>query len=73
MMEAMGITDFTLPTMYYWVRSGVGITRTLHSFKKDHYLGSGKAADVLKEAGMDAAAQFAALKDYADFMSGSKK
>ena len=72
-MEAMGITDFTLPTMYYWVRSGVGITRTLHSFKKDHYLGSGKAADVLKEAGMDAAAQFAALKDYADFMSGSKK
>ena len=69
----MGMTDFTLPTMYYWVRSGEGITRTLHSFKKGRYLGSGKAADVLKEAGLDAAAQFTAIKDYAGFMAGPQK
>jgi len=72
-MEAMGITDFTLPTMYYWVRSGDGIDRTLHSFKKDRYLGSGKVAEVLKEAGLDAVAQFTAIKNYAAFMAGSKK
>ena len=73
-MEAMGMTDFTLPTMYYWVRSGRGIARTLHSFKSGRYLGSGQAADVLKEAGLDGAAQFTAIKDYADFfMAGSQK
>lgn len=72
-MEAMGITDFTLPTMCYWVASRAGMARTLHPFKKGRYLGSGKAADVLKEAGLDADAQFTAIKDYADFMAGSQK
>ncbi|MFA6434854.1 MAG: hypothetical protein WCW52_09180 [Elusimicrobiales bacterium] len=72
-MEAMGMTDFTLPTMYYWVRSGGGMARTLHSFRKGGYPGGGRAADVFKEAGLDAAAQFAAVKDYAAFMAGSKK
>ena len=72
-MEAMGVTDFTLPTMYYWVRSASGRARTLHSFRNGRYLGSGKAADVLKEAGLDADAQFTAIKDYADLMAGSKK
>ncbi|MBU2574523.1 MAG: hypothetical protein KKH28_10645 [Elusimicrobia bacterium] len=67
-MEAMGITDFTLPTMYYWVRSGEGIARTLHPFKKGRYPGSGRASDVLKDAGLDARAQFDAVKDYAEYM-----
>ena len=71
--EAMGITDFTLPTMYYWIRSGSGVARTLHPFKNGFYPGSGKAADVLKETGLDAATQFTAIKNYADFMAGSKK
>ena len=68
-MEAMGITDFTLPTMYYWVRSREGVAHTLHPFRNGHYLGSGNAASVLEEAGLDAQAQLQAVKDYADFIS----
>ena len=30
--EAMGITGFTLPTMYRWVRSEAGLAATLHPF-----------------------------------------
>jgi len=64
-MEAMGITDFTLPTMYYWVRSSYGQARTLHPFRNGRYPSSGKAGDVLKEAGLDGAAQFKAVMEYA--------
>lgn len=64
-MEAMGITDFTLPTMYTWVRSKEGIRRTLHSFKAGHYLGSGQAAKVLEEAGLHGQGQLKAVLDYA--------
>ncbi|MFH1620263.1 MAG: hypothetical protein ABIG11_10245, partial [bacterium] len=63
--EAMGLTDFTLPTMYYWVRSDDGIHRTLHSFRGGHYLGSGQAAKVLEEAGLHAEGQLRAVLDYA--------
>jgi transketolase len=63
--EAMGITDFTLPTMYRFVRSREGLRRTLHSFRDGHYLGSGQAQAVLHEGGLDAAAQLAAIRDYA--------
>jgi len=66
-MEAMGITDFTLPTMYRWVRSNDGIKRTLHSFRSGHYLGSGPAAKVLEEAGIHADGQLAAIRTYAKF------
>ena len=66
--EAMGMTDFTLPTMQYWVRGEEGLKRTIHSFKKGHYLGSGKANDVLKEAGMDAKTQIETIAEYAIFM-----
>ena len=38
---AMGITGFTRPTMYRWIRSDLGLTHTLHPFVKGHYLGSG--------------------------------
>ena len=64
-LEAMGITDFTLPTMYFWVRSKEGIARTLHTFKKGRYPRSGKAEAVLKESGLDADAQLKAITDYA--------
>jgi len=63
--EAMGITDFTLPTMYQWVRSNAGIHRTLHSFRAGRYLGSGTANKVLEEAGIHAEGQFKAILDYA--------
>jgi len=68
MHEAMGITDFTLPTMYRWVRSNEGIRRTLHPFRGDHYLGSGQAHKVLQEAGIHAQGQLQAILDYAHYM-----
>ncbi|MFQ5637512.1 MAG: hypothetical protein ACE5IR_05905 [bacterium] len=66
--EAMGITDFTLPTLYRWVRSNEGLRRTLHSFREHHYLGSGQAHKVLQQAGIHAEGQLAAILDYAKFM-----
>ncbi len=69
MHEAMGITDFTLPTMYRWVRSQEGLRRTLHSFREHRYPGSGQAHMVLREAGLDGASQLAAILDYAEFMT----
>jgi transketolase len=72
-MEAMGITDFTLPTMCYWARSREGIARTLHPFRNGGYPGSGKAENVLEETGLDAAAQLRAVKDYANFIITSSK
>lgn len=62
--EAMGITGFTLPTMYRWILSEDGRARTLHPFMRGHYLGSGQAAAVLKEAGLDGESQFRAVADY---------
>lgn len=62
--EAMGITGFTLPTMYKWIRSESGRARTLHPFQKGHFLGSGQADAVLAEAGLDGASQFKAVMDY---------
>lgn len=68
MQTSVGITDFTLPTMYRWVRSNEGIRRTLHSFRGGHYLGSGAAAKVLEEAGIHAAGQLAMIRDFAMYV-----
>jgi len=65
--ESMGITDFTLPTMYRWVRSNEGIRRTLHSFREGRYLGSGQASKVLQEAGIHAEGQLQAILSYAKY------
>lgn len=62
--EAMGITGFTLPTMYRWIRSDRGRLMTLHPFQKGHYLGSGQANMVLAEAGLDGVSQFQAIMRY---------
>ena len=62
--EAMGITGFTLPTMYRWIRSDRGRRMTIHSFQKGHYLGSGQAEMVLAEAGLDGEGQFKAIVQY---------
>jgi transketolase len=59
--EAMGITGFTLPTMYRWLHSDRGRQMTLHPFQKGHYLGSGQADMVLAEAGLDGESQFKAI------------
>ena len=62
--SAMGITGFTLPTLYKWIRSKRGIENSLHPFQKGHFLGSGPGAMVLKEAGLDGESQFAAVMKY---------
>jgi transketolase len=62
--EAMGITGFTLQTLYRFVTSERGRAASLYPFKRGHYLGSGSAAAVLKEAHMDGEQQYRAIKDF---------
>lgn len=61
---AMGITDFTLPTLDRWVRSEAGRRASLHPFRRGHFLGSGQGAAVIAEAGLDGRSQFEAIRDY---------
>jgi len=61
---AMGITDFTMPTMYRWIRSDLGRAHTLHPYMKGHFLGSGQGSVVVAEAGLDGASQFEAIQEY---------
>lgn len=69
--EAMGITGFTLPTMWKWITSERGRAATLHPFKKGHYLGSGPADRVLAEAGLDGESQYKAIRQFIEV--GSRK
>jgi transketolase len=62
--EAMGITGFTLPTLYRWVRSERGRAHSLHPFRGGRFLGSGQGAVVLAEAGLDGASQAKAVEAY---------
>ena len=62
--KAMGITGFTLPTLYKWIRSEKGIENSLHPFQRGHFLGSGPGDMVLKEAGLDGESQFAAVLEH---------
>ncbi len=59
--EAIGITGFTLPTMYRWIRSDRGRAMTLHPFRTGRYPGSGQAPRVLAEAGLDGESQYRAI------------
>ena len=62
--EAMGITGFTMATLYRFVTGEDGRSRSLSPFRGGHFLGSGKADKVLEQGGLDAAAQLAAIRDY---------
>ncbi|MHC4652436.1 MAG: hypothetical protein ACYTES_16465 [Planctomycetota bacterium] len=62
--EAIGITGFTLPTMYRWIRSDRGRALTLYPFRTGHFLGSGQADKVLTEAGLDGESQFRAIRSW---------
>ena len=64
--EAMGITGFTLPTMFRWIRSDLGRAHTLHPYRKGHYLGSGQGPMVLAEAGLDGESQAQAIQRYVE-------
>ena len=70
--EAMGITGFTLPTMFRWVRSDFGRSRTMHPYQKGHFLGSGQGEVVLAEAGLDGKSQYKAIKEYLRKRPGAK-
>ena len=61
---AIGITGFTLPTMHRWITSERGRAATLHPFQKGHYLGSGQADMVMREAGLDGKSQLSAIKKF---------
>ena len=60
----MGITGFTLPTLYRWIKSEQGREQSLYPLKEGLYLGSGKADKVIEEAGLDGANQFKAILEY---------
>ncbi len=62
--EAMGITGFTIPTMYRWITSDYGIKHSLSSFSRGIYPGSGKADMVMQEVGLDGPAQWEAIQKY---------
>jgi len=62
--EAMGITGFTLPTMYRWVTSEAGRRHTLHPFRAGHFLGSGPGPEVIHEAGLDGEGQLRTIAAY---------
>jgi transketolase len=66
--EAIGITGFTLPTLFRWVKSNKGRDLSLYPFKNGNYLGSGQADVVLSEAGLDGKSQFDAIKRYVDIL-----
>jgi len=61
--EAIGITDFTLPTLYRWVTSPEGRAASLHPFRIGHFLGSGPGEKVLGEAGLDGLSQYEAVRE----------
>lgn len=69
--EAMGITGLTLPTLYRWVTSREGRRRSVHAFRKGHYLGSGQAHKVLEEADLHGAGQWEAVESYAEWIAKS--
>ena len=63
---AMGITGFTLPTMYRWIRSDRGRSATLHPYRHGRFLGSGQGAVVLAEAGLDGDGQYEEIRTFLD-------
>jgi len=62
--QAMGITGFTLPTMYRWIRSSRGRDSTMHPFQRGHFLASGQGEAVMREAGLDGDSQFDAIRRF---------
>ena len=72
-MQAMGLTGFTLPTMYRWIRSDLGRSATLHPFSHGRYPGSGPGARVIAEAGLDGDGQLAAIRKYVEARTSSSR
>jgi transketolase len=67
--RAMGITGFTLPTTYRWIRSDLGRANTMYPFQKGHFLSSGVGDMVVHEAGLDGEGQTQRIKAYLDALA----
>ena len=63
---AMGITDFTLPTLDCWINSQAGRRHTLYPHRDGRFLASASAAKVYAEAGLDGEHLFAAVCAYVE-------
>jgi transketolase len=64
--EAIGITGFTLPTMYRWIRSDAGRAMTMHPYMSGRYPGSGSGRAVIAEAGLDGESQYRRICEFAE-------
>lgn len=62
--RAIAITDYTLPTMYAWLKSEMGAQMSLYPFRQGRYMSSGKGEDVYKEAKLDAQSQLKQILAY---------
>lgn len=69
---AMGITDFTLPTLDAWLLSQAGRDHSLYPHKKGMFLGSGCAEKVYEEAGLSGADMLASLRAYVKALKQKK-
>ena len=67
--KAMGITGFTLPTTYRWIRSELGRANTMYPFQNGRYLSSGVGDMVVHEAGLDGEGQIQRIKRYMDALA----
>jgi transketolase len=65
-MKAIGITGFTMSTMYRWIRSDLGRSMSMHPFMHGHYPGSGPGRDVIAQAGLDGEAQCKRICEWLD-------
>jgi len=72
-MEAMGITGFTLATMYRWIRTDAGRAMTLHPFACGGYPGSGAGPVVIAQAGLDGKSQYARIVEYVHAVAMSSR
>jgi transketolase len=62
--RAIAITDYTLPTMYSWLKSEAGVKMSLYPFMQHKYMTSGKGDDVYREAHLDAQNQLKSVLEY---------
>ena len=69
---AMGITDFTLPTLEAWLLSQAGREHSLYPHKKGEFLGSGSASKVYEEAGLTGRDILSAVKSYVKDLKKAK-
>ena len=68
---AMGITDFTLPTLDCWINSQAGRRHTLYPHRDGKFLASASAEKVYAEAGLDGEHLFAAVCAYVQDLKGA--